>query len=398
MTGRRLAAIIACTTFIASCGVIQPTGGPSSLGPPSAASISPRTSIAAGSLSPSLAIDRSSMPAAIVFAHGTIPTADTTPLQDVKTDGSVIFWSTGVNADPDTAPDLWAASPGGTPERIFANPNRDSSLLPIGGSDGHYAFVESNARLYGSTGWRLWYLDGAGATPIQLDASDGAGPLPLLAMTTNQIVWAVIHGPASDRSSELLAANLPDLSKRVVEHASASKLQYVFPSVLGSELAFGVEDLVAGTEHVDLLDLGTAGATARQLDTSGDATMPVLTTDSVLWKEASNIYSSGQLVRDRLPDGPPTELAFGTWSGVLYPSAGHRFATAWGVDSTQFYVLDLTTNQAVLLEGFPSTGPLNDVRPAVVGDLLVWSRGVSTLDAQGNPTQPLELNWARLAH
>jgi hypothetical protein len=216
-------------------------------------------------------------------------------------------------------------------------------------------------------------------------------------MTATEIVWAVIHGPASDRSSELLAVPLPELSRRVIERASASKLQYVFPSVLGSELAFGMEDLAAGTEHVDLLDLGTPGATARQLDTSGDATMPVLTTDSVLWKEGSNIFSSGQLIRDRLPDGPTTELAFGTWTGVLYPSVGHRYATAWGVDSTQFYVLDLTTNEAVLLEGFPSTGPLNDVRPDVAGDLLVWSRGVSTLDAQGNPTQPLELNWARLA-
>jgi hypothetical protein len=60
-------------------------------------------------------------------------------------------------------------------------------------------------------------------------------------------------------------------------------------------------------------------------------------------------------------------------------------------------VYDLTTNQAVLLEGLPATGPLNDVRPYVAGDLLVWSRGVSTLDAEGQPAQPLELHWARLA-
>jgi hypothetical protein len=120
--------------------------------------------------------------------------------------------------------------------------------------------------------------------------------------------------------------------------------------------------------------------------------MPVLTGDSVLWKEGANIFSSGQLVRDLLPDGPTTELTFGTWSGVLYPSAGRRFVTAWGWDTTQFYVLDLTTNQAVLLEDFPPTGPLNDVRPYIAGDLLVWSRGVSTLDAQGGSTQPLELN------
>ena len=265
------------------------------------------------------------------------------------------------------------------------------------GSGGHYAFVESNPRLYGPNGWRLWYLDRADATPVQLDASDGPSSLPLLAMTTGQIVWAVIHGPASDSSSELLAVTLPDLTKRIVERSPSTKLQYVFPSLLGSELAFGVEDPLTGAEHVDLLDLATTGAVARQLDTSGDATMPVLTGDSVLWKEGANIFSSGQLVRDLLPDGPTTELTFGTWSGVLYPSAGRRFVTAWGWDTTQFYVLDLTTNQAVLLEGFPSTGPLNDVRPYIAGDLLVWSRGVSTLDAQGGPTQPLQLAWARLA-
>ena len=378
--------------------MIQPTGGPSApISSAVAPSRSPGASIEPGSPSPSLAVDLNSMPAADVLAQGTIPTADTTPLQDVKTDGSVIFWSTGVNAAPDTAPDLWATLPGAAPKRIFANPNRDSSLLPIVGSGGRYAFVESNPRIYGPNGWRLWYLDHPGATPVQLDASDGPSSLPLLAMTTDQIVWAVIHGPASDSSSELLAATLPDLKKRTVERSPSTKLQYVFPSLLGSELAFGVEDPLTGAEHVDLLDLATTGVPARQLDTSGGATMPVLTGDSVLWKEGANIFSSGQLVRDLLPDGPTTELAFGTWSGVLYPSAGRRFVTAWGWDTTQFYVLDLTTNQAILLEGFPSTGPLNDVRPYIAGDLLVWSRGVSTLDAQGGPTQPLELNWARLA-
>lgn len=350
-----------------------------------------------GVVSPSVVVDISSMPAGDVLEQGTIPTADTTPLQEVKTDGSMIFWSTGVDADPDTAPDLWAALPGAAPKRIFANPNRDSSLLPIAGWGSRYAFVESNPGRYGLNGWRLWYLDHAGATPVLLDSSDGPSPLPLLAMDADRLAWVAFHGPAGHVTSELRTVTLPDLTKRIVERSASTKLQYVFPSLLGSELAYGVEDPLTGAEHVDLLDLGTTGAIARQLDTSGDATMPVLTPDSVLWKEGTNIYDAGQLVRDPLPDGPATELAFGTWSGVLYPSAGPRFATAWGSDPTQFYVYDLTVNQAVLLEGFPATGPLNDVRPYVAGDLLVWSRGVSTFDAQGQPTQPLELHWAGLA-
>lgn len=397
IVSRRLAVVV-CTVVLAGCAAIEPTGEP----PPSSTSVtapsgSPGASMPASVAPPSVVVDSNSMPAGFVLQQGTFPTADTTPLQDQKTDGSVIFWSTGVDAAPDTAPDLWAAPPGGTPERIFANPNRDSALLPIAGWGGRYAFVESNPRLYGLNGWRLWYLDHVGATPVLLDASDGPSPLPLLAMTADRLAWGAFHGPAGHATSELLTVTLPDLTKRVVERAPSTKLQYVFPCLLGSELAFGVEDPVIGAEHVDLLDLATTGAPARQVDTSGDATMPVLTGGSVLWKEGANIFSSGQLVRHLLPDGPTTELAFGTWSGVLYPSAGRRFVTAWGWDTTQFYMLDLTTNQAVLLEGFPSTGPLNDVRPYIAGDLLVWSRGVSTLDAQGGPTQPLELNWARLA-
>ncbi len=170
----------------------------------------------------------------------------------------------------------------------------------------------------------------------------------------------------------------------------------MFPSLLGNQLAYGVEDIITGQEHVDLLSLGGGAAIPRRLDSSGQATMPALTTDSVIWKEGLNIFSAGQLVRYSLQDSTTTGLDLG-WSTALYPSAGQRFVTAWGWDTTQFYVVDLTTNRAVLLERFPAIGPLNDVRPDIAGDLLVWSRGVSTLDARGYPTQPLELHWARLA-
>ena len=338
------------------------------------------------------------MPPAYVLEQGSFPTADTTPLQDVKTDGSLIFWSCGVGAAPNAAPDLWDALPGGQPERIFSNPNRDSALLPIAGADGHFAFVEANQRLYGPNGWRLWYLDHPGARAVQLDASDGPnGGLPLLAMTGERLVWAAFHGPQGHATSELLMATLPDLTKHVLARSPAADKQYLFPSLLGNQLAYGVEDVITGQEHVDLLSLGRGGAIPRRLDSSGQATMPALTTDSVIWKEGVNIFSAGALVRYSLHDGTTTGLDLATWGAALYPTAGRRFASAWGWDTTQFYVVDLTTNRAVLLERFPAVGPLNDVRPYIAGDLLVWSRGVSTLDARGYPTQPLELEWARLA-
>ncbi|MGC8635302.1 MAG: hypothetical protein ACP5VP_11725, partial [Candidatus Limnocylindrales bacterium] len=299
---------------------------------------------------------------------------------------------------PDTAPDLWEEQPGGDPQRIFHNPNRDSTLVVIAGASEHFAFVEVNQRLYGSGGgWRLWYLDHPGAQPVLLDAADGPSAVPILAMSSDRLVWAAFHGPQGQTTSELLTVTVPGLAKRLLERSPSTREQYVFPSLLGSELVYGVEDLSTGQEHVDLLDLRTPIAMPKRLDRSRDATMPVLTPGFVIWKEGPNIFSWGQLVRYSLRDGSIVQLDLGTWSGVLYPSAGRRFVTAWANDTTQFYVVDWVSNKAVLLEKFSPAGPLNDVHPEIAGDLLVWSRGVSSLDAQGRPTQPLELEWARLA-
>ena len=209
-------------------------------------------------------------------------------------------------------------------------------------------------------------------------------------------MWVAFHGPEGHVVSDLITVSLPGLAKRILGHSPKSQRQYVFPSLRGSLLAYGVEVPGTGAEHVVLVDLSKPGAIPRQLDSSGNATTPTLTADSVIWKEAPNIVDAGQLVRYSLRDRSTTQLNLGTWSSATLPSAGRRFATAWGTDSTQFYLVDLTNNRPILLEGFSPTGPLNDVRPYISGDLLVWIRGVSSLTASGYPTQPLELEWARL--
>lgn len=327
----------------------------------------------------------------------------TTPLLDVATDGAVIVWSTGAGGlAQHVAPDLYGYTPNGAePAVLFHNPNRTSVLESLAVRDQHYAFVEGNDGLYGYNGWRIWYLPSAGAQPKLIDASDGTGgaasPVPFLAFTAQGIVWPAVHKRAGGVRFELRLYSPADGSVRELASDAATRTEYWFPSTDGgSRLVYATVEHSMSQQafRVYLLDLGSPSAKPVLLDTDGDATMPVLSGDRVIWKQAtnSNVFDSGLLDERAISEPSTSLLAFERQASLNYPSAGHRFVAAWGQDDTDFELFDLAANVPRVIERHEPTASVGVVRPVVRGDLLVFIR------ASGDPSAsvPLQLCWMRL--
>lgn len=328
-----------------------------------------------------------------------VPVEVTELLQDYRTDGKEIVFSSGPVDDPlATAPDLYRYNRDtGAREIIFSNPDRDSNLLPIAVSDGQYAFAEINPRLYGEDGWALWYMSSSEATPRLLDRTDAEqempSPLPLMSMSGHRIAWQAFHQTQEGARSQLLLAELPDGDKRVLFSARPdTEEQYWTPSLDGDQLVYSVVDYSEADtpRHVYLIDLADPDSTPRRLDTSGRAVTPAIHGDSVVWKEADDVFDWGTITRFSLANGRPASLTFGRQEQLNYPSVGDRFVAAWGRDYSVLYVYDLERREAVVIEQWPESPPAaGSVRPLISGRLLLW---VSFTEPQGS----IHLKWAEL--
>jgi hypothetical protein len=328
-----------------------------------------------------------------------VPGTVTELLQDYRTDGKEIIFSSGPLDDPQmTAPDLYRYNRAtGEREVIFANPDRDSNLLPVAVSDGQYAFAELNERLYGPDGWGLWYMSSEAATPRLLDQSDREqempSPIPLMALSGDWLVWQAFHQTAEGPRSQLLLADLPDGDKQVLFSADpVAEAQYWTPALDGDRLVYSVVDYSQPDtpRNVYLLDLGDPEATPRRLDTSGRAVTPAIRGDNVTWKEADNVFEWGTITHLSLADGRLSHPSFGRQTELNYPAVGNRFVSAWGRDYGVVYIYDLKRHEAVLVEEWPQSPPAISVRPLVGGDLLLW---VSSPD----DTLQSTLKWADLS-
>jgi hypothetical protein len=244
-----------------------------------------------------------------------------------------------------------------------------------------------------------------GAEPTLVDATDfGAGdlppPLPLLALTDERLIWATVHHTPDGLRYQLLSYSISAGQTEILEAADPDQRVFWFPFADrdGHRLVYSAVDVVGGREefHVYLRDLARDGE-ARRLDAFGDATMPVLSGDVVVWKHVAdqNVYNSSWLERGSIGDQSTgfvttTQVRFDRQPLVNYPSVGDRYLAVWGNDDTDFELFDLLTGGPVVLGRRPPTSLEGWVRPDVAGDLLtfvrVWADG----------SQPIELYWAML--
>ncbi len=339
---------------------------------------------------------------------GTIDPAWLWPMLEFASDSYGIIWSSGVADGPagSTAPDLWRWVPGwDEPELLWSNPHRDRQLARIGGDTDVWAFAEISSE--GEPWWNLWLLEEGREKPQRIDtlsseaATAGVPSLvPSFDVDDGRIAWTSFdRGPDSSSAvSELWLAEAPDWVPQLLLRHDADEHALWLPSLYGHHLAYVDVTLAAETaddvRHVMLLDLLDPEAAPRQLDTSGNATMPVLTDEGVIWKEPDAgfaMFNWGRLLRYSFETGLVSPLRMGPQEYVNYPSGGSRFVAAWGADSSTFTVHDLERKISRLIVRYEDE-TVSIARPHAAGELLVWMRRQEDRP-HGGPPASLEWAW-----
>ncbi len=337
---------------------------------------------------------------------GEIDPSFTTPLLQVASDGTVVLFSSGVSDGDEGvgAPDLYRYVPGrDAPELLWRNPRRERELIPIGGENGTYAFVDSSA--IGERSWNLWVLPNAGGQAILLDQHPGDDDVSSLApsfdVEEGRIAWSAFDAGPDGPVSELWLAEAPDWQPRLLESRLASERELWLPSLLRERLAY-VEviydaERASDERHVLLADLTQPDAEPQRLDTTGRATMPIITETGVLWKETDsgfNMFNWGALQLHDFETAITGAVSMIPQHDVNYPSAGNRFVAAWGTDVTAIFVHDLESRLSRRVEQVDRLAADILVRPHVSGDLLVWIHGIA--DETGEQDAPSTIRWAWL--
>jgi len=384
---------------VVACSAATPSPTPAER-PTSSAIATPRPS---PSSSPAAASARPN-PNRLELEIGQLDPAWVWPMLDFASDSYAVIYSSGVLDGPvgDRAPDLWRYVPGQPePELLWRNPERDRQLAKVAGDTDTWAFAEISS--LGERWWKLWLLTEPGGEPIQLDAHPGDEDIPSLVpsfdVDAGRVAWTSFdRGTSGAAVSQLWMAETPGWEPRLLAEADASERAYWLPSLRSRQLAF--VDVAIGAEpsedvrHVMLLDLDASEEAPRQLDTSGNATMPVLTDDEVVWKEPDQgfaMFNWGRLVRYSFETDQLSTVRIGPQEYVNYPSGGGRFVAMWGADAFTFAVHDLERGASRLIASYD-----NEVdairRPHLAGDLLVWLH--TRTDGRGNgPPSPIEYAW-----
>lgn len=401
-----IAILVAMTVMGSACIAAGPTRPlTATLSPPSP-SLSPSS---APTATPPPTGSRSPRPSAnrLDLEVGTIDPGWLWPMLDFASDSYAIIWSSGVADGPggSNAPDLWRWVPGrDNPELLWRNPARDRQLAKVAGDTDVWAFAEVSSS--GEEWWKLWLLEEGRSEPILLDSQAGDPGVPSLVpsfdVDSGRVAWASFDRGSEEGSSvsELWMAEAPDWEPRLlVRHDDATKQALWLPSLYGQQLAYVdvtlAEDTSDDIRHVMLLDLVEPAAPARQLDTSGNATMPVLTSNEVIWKEPDAgfaMFNWGRLYRYSFETGTVSALSTGAQEYVNYPSGGGRFVATWGADSSVFTVHDLERRASRLVVQYEDQTE-GVARPHLAGDLLVW---MHRQEADTGDTPPAPLEWAWL--
>ncbi len=304
---------------------------------------------------------------------------------DFASDSYAVIYSSGVldGRSGDAAPDLWRYVPGNPePELLWRNVARDRQLPKVGGDTDVWAFVETSSR--GEPWWKLWVLTEPGGTPIELDASSGDPDTPTLVpsfdVDAGRVAWTAFHpGTGSGTAvSQLWIARAPHWQPQLLREHDATERAYWLPSLRGEQLAYVevmlADDTADDVRHVMLLDLARPDADARQLDSSGNATMPILLDDGVVWKEPDvgfAMFNWGRLFRYSFTDDRVSTVRTGPQDYVNYPSGGGRFIAMWGSDASVFTIHDLARGASRLIARYDDDAHAI-TRPHLAGDLLVW--------------------------
>ena len=373
-----LFSLVACTTSLPA-----PTREPSARPSTSAAAETP-------SAMPTHSPDLSSLvDLGATLDVGVLGPDQVEDLVDFASTGDAVIFSSGAAPDVGAnsgAPDLWRLEPWGEAELMWKNPARDHSLVQLGGDLGTYAFVD--APLNGERAWTLYVLPHGSDEAIVLDEHPGdedvSSLIPSFSVYESRVVWTAFDRGPDGPVSQLLTAADPSWEPELLLEHRASDVEIWLPSLLGGELAYTEvrysEDGVSDERSVWLMPVHEPAA-RRRLDETGRATMPLLISDAVMWKQTErgyNMFNWGHMYRFDRETEEVTFVDLTPQTFVNYPSAGQRYVAWRGADSFQFGVYDHVLDEARVIESNPADSDTSVLRPHIHEALLVWMRVVGS--------------------
>jgi hypothetical protein len=367
--------VLLVASLVAGCAPASPppTGQPAAVSP----SVAPSPDAATVSPAPAVSPSPIPLPAHAVIAGRTVRRAF-----DVATDGAVIAWSSG--AAYATAPNLWVFDPAtGTSARRFHSSTAGAVLANLAVRADRFAFAEVTPATVGTGSWRLILLDPDGKAHV-LDRDDPparqSALLPMAALSRHGILWASSHATKGRVAHcDLRYAAFADRVVQVVRAAACNRTEFWFPRSDGEQFVYGtVEYGKRGTgddRHVYLVS--DDDLVPRRLGADGEASLPDVLGNTVIWKTADrafNMLSLGRLVRLELDtdEARLVGLRPGGAAALTTPTIGPSFFAAESAEQASVEIWDRAVSRPVVIDRLDPTDPGFITGVRLSGDILAW--------------------------
>ena len=294
---------------------------------------------------------------------------------------------------------IWRYVPGkGAPELVFTSPRRDALITSVVASPAGYAFVEQSKSAFGVGGWRVWYLEGLGAEPVELarGVSGVAAVPPVIAMDDARVAWTAFDEPSrGNLVSRLGVAELANIEHpRTLLERSFAEAQIWDLRLNGDEVWYakidpGSDPTAAGPEYgLETLDLADPHTSPVPFRPAGHEFDPAVNDDFVVWKanergDAALNWGTLQVL-DRRANAVTTIPV----EHANRPTLGSRYVAFDEITHSQLTVYDLRTGRVVDLT--PAGSSQTYGGETLSGNLLTFS--ATQADGSGKP----RIGWAIL--
>lgn len=372
LRGLRTGLAVAVAMGAAACSVAPPATPTRDAGPSSSSSAQPTSISSASANATSPVPTLGEFGAALDI--GAVDSEFSSRVLEFASTGSLIIASAETGAE--AAPDLYSILPRtGEPSLLWRNPERDHSLVKLGGDGDTVAFVDM--AVDGEPGWTLWLIPESNVEPLILDEYHGdsevAALVPSFSVYWPYVAWTAFEVGPDGTTSQLLVAEFPDWRPTVVAERAASRAELWFPHVYGASLLYTElvysEDRQSDERSVWLTDV--RGTRPERLDSTGLATMPVMNQSGIAWKEGDpGFHMLNWGVVEAYDVDAETTFPI-TDTDTNFPSAGERYMTWWRVDSMRLEVWDAQrglTHQIAAYDGREN----RVLRPHIAGSLMTW--------------------------
>ena len=278
------------------------------------------------------------------------------PGSELRSAAGQVIWSGG----PRTSTQVWRFLPGSPdPELVVDVRRRGSTISNVVASAAGYAFVEVNGGEFGLGGWRIWFVEGPGDEPVELDRglAYGAGFPPTLAMDDERIAWAAFDEPPSGDISTLRTIAVDDIGtpgavRTLIELPVREGLLWL-PDLHGDELWYAIlrpdwDGTQGGDEfHIETLDIRRPETPAVRFTGNANDFNPVVSDAHVAWKTQVSDGAALNWGTVTVMDRAGFARREVPMANLNWPSLGTRFLTFEEITRRRLAVFDLARHELV---------------------------------------------------